>query len=103
MIGRLQGILLEKYPPHLLLAVGGVAYEVEASMNTFYQLPGIEETVTLYTHFVVREDAQLLFGFYQQRERALFRSLIKVNGVGPKLALAILSSMAPDEFMHCIA
>lgn len=103
MIGRLHGILLEKYPPQLLLDVGGVGYEVEASMHTFYRLPENQQTVTLYTHFVVREDAQLLYGFYEQRERTLFRSLIKVNGVGPKLALGILSSMDPDEFVRCIS
>jgi Holliday junction DNA helicase RuvA len=103
MIGRLNGILLEKYPPYLLLEVNGVAYEIEASMNTFYQLPEASQTVTLFTHFVVREDAQLLFGFYEANERTLFRTLIKVNGVGPKLALGILSSMPAAEFMQCIA
>jgi Holliday junction DNA helicase RuvA len=103
MIGRLTGILIEKQPPHLLLDANGIAYEIEASMHTFYKLPALGEKTILHTHFVVREDAQLLFGFYELRERTLFRQLIKVNGVGPKLALTILSSIEPDEFARCIA
>lgn len=102
MIGRLKGILLEKQPPHVLLDVSGVGYEVQVPMSTLYQLPELGQTVTLLTHLTVREDAHLLFGFSTSAERQLFRRLIKVNGVGPKLALAILSSMSPDEFVLCI-
>jgi len=102
MIGRLQGILLEKHPPSLLLDVGGVGYEVNASMNTFFHLPEVGQTVILHTHMVVREDAQLLYGFYELRERSLFRVLLKVNGVGPKLAITILSSIDPDRFAQCV-
>ncbi|WP_372831771.1 Holliday junction branch migration protein RuvA, partial [Pontibacterium sp.] len=94
MIGRLRGELLEKHPPQLLIDVNGVGYEVEASMNTFYRLPELGRQVTLFTHFVVREDAQLLYGFADREERLLFRTLIKVNGVGPKLALTILSGIS---------
>ncbi len=102
MITRIQGILLEKQAPFLVLEVGGLAYEIQASMNTFYRLPEVGTAVVLHTHFVVREDAQLLYGFFEQRERALFRTLIRVNGVGPKIALAILSSIEPDAFVHCV-
>lgn len=102
VIGRLQGILSEKQPPDLLVDVQGVGYEVQASLTTFFQLPAVGETVTLFTHFVVREDAQLLYGFADTRERELFRTLIKVNGVGPKMALAILSGMNADEFVRCV-
>ncbi len=102
MIGRLKGILLEKTPPFLLLDVQGVGYEVEAPMSTFYQLPASGEEVTLYTHLIVREDAQLLCGFASESERRLFRSLIRVNGVGAKLALAILSGMSADEFAAAV-
>lgn len=102
MIGRLRGILLEKQVPYLLIDVSGVAYEVQASMTTCYRLPEIGHEVILHTHFVVREDAQLLYGFFELRERALFRTLIKVNGIGPKLALTILSSIDPDAFVRCI-
>lgn len=98
MIGRLRGTLAEKQPPKLLLDVAGVGYEVEAPMSTFYQLPEIGQELTLLTHMVVREDAQLLFGFASESERQLFRTLIKVNGVGAKLALTILSGIAADEF-----
>ena len=99
MIGRLRGTLLEKQPPQLLLDVAGVGYEVSAPMTTFYELPekGIE--VTLHTHLAVREDAHVLYGFLHEQDRALFRSLIKVSGVGPKLALAILSGVSADEFV----
>ena len=86
MIGRLRGKLLSKHPPELLLDVMGVGYEVEAPMSTFYQLPEVGEDVVLHTHLVVREDAQLLYGFYSLAERRMFRSLIRINGVGPKLA-----------------
>lgn len=102
MIGRLKGILLEKTPPSLLVDVSGVAYELDAPMFTFYRLPEINQEVILHTHLVVREDAQLLYGFSQERERALFRSLIKVSSVGPKLALAILSGIEPDAFVICV-
>lgn len=102
MIGQLCGIILEKQPPQLLIDVQGVGYEISAPMSTFYQLPEVNKKVKLYTHFVVREDAQLLYGFYQKQERSLFRALIRVNGVGPKLALTILSGIEPDRFVCCI-
>jgi holliday junction DNA helicase RuvA len=102
MIGRLKGTLLEKKPPYLLVEVQGVGYEVQTSMQTFYRLPEINESLALYTHFSVREDAQQLYGFFDERERVLFRTLIKVNGVGPKLALTILSSIDPDAFVQCV-
>lgn len=102
MIGYLRGRLLEKYPPSLMLDVGGVGYEVEASMNTFYRLPEVGEEVAIYTHLVVREDAQLLYGFTDRQERSLFRELIKTNGVGPKLALTILSGTSGDAFIRCV-
>lgn len=102
MIGRLQGILLEKQPPQLLIDVQGVGYEVEAPMSTFYQLPVAGEKIVLHTHLVVRDDAHLLYGFYTESERQLFRSLIRINGVGPKLALTILSGVTADEFTRCI-
>ena len=102
MIGRLTGILLEKQPPHLLLDVNGVGYELDAPMSTFYELPGMGEKVSLFTHLVVREDAWLLCGFASQAERRMFRDLIKVNGVGARLALAILSGINADEFARCI-
>lgn len=102
MIGRLTGELLEKQPPQLLLDVNGVGYEVEASMNTFYKLPQTGARLSLHTHFVVREDAQLLYGFIDRDERTLFRALIKVNGVGPKMALSILSGINPDAFVRSV-
>lgn len=102
MIGRLRGELLEKQPPQLLIDVNGVGYEVEASMNTFYRLPECGKPVTLHTHFVTREDAQLLYGFYEREERSLFRTLIKANGVGPKLAITILSGISVSEFVRCV-
>lgn len=102
MIGRLYGTLLEKQPPWLVVDVNGVGYELEASMNTLLALPDVGETVRLYTHLTVREDAHLLYGFANEPERALFRALIRVNGVGPKLALAILSGMEKDQFIRCI-
>ncbi len=103
MIGRLRGTLLSKMPPFLLVDVQGVGYEVEAPMSTFYQLPAIENEVVLHTHLIVREDAQILCGFATESERRLFRSLIRVNGVGAKLALAILSGMSADEFARHVA
>jgi Holliday junction DNA helicase RuvA len=102
MIGRIHGILLEKQAPDLLVDVQGIGYEVQAPMSTIYQLPEAGQSVTLHTHFVVREDAQLLYGFANQRERSLFRTLIKVNGVGPKLGLTILSGIESDEFVRCV-
>ena len=102
MIGQLRGTLLEKQPPRLLVDVAGVGYEVEAPMTVFYDLPESGAELTLYTHFVVREDAQLLYGFTGRYERELFRSLIKVNGVGPKMALAILSGIEADRLAACI-
>ena len=102
MIGRLKGELIEKQPPQLVIDVQGVGYEVEASMNTFYRLPELGSTLTLFTHFVVREDAQLLYGFYDKEERSLFRTLIKANGVGPKLAITILSGISTSEFVRCV-
>ena len=102
MIGLLRGKLLIKQPPDLLIDVNGVGYEVQASMTTFYDLPELEQEATLYTHFVVREDAQALYGFSTTTERELFRLLLKVNGVGPKMALAIVSGMSPVEFNHTI-
>ena len=102
MIGRLHGVILDKQAPEILIDVNGVAYEVQAPMTTIYQLPEIGKPVTLHTHFVVREDAQLLYGFADLRERSLFRTLIKVNGVGPKLALTILSGIESDDFVRCV-
>ncbi|MBV7387135.1 Holliday junction branch migration protein RuvA [Pasteurellaceae bacterium TAE3-ERU1] len=102
MIGRLQGILIEKQPPEILLDVNGVGYELLLPMTSFYALPETGASVSLFTHMVVREDAHLLFGFMQKRDRTLFRELIKTNGVGPKLALAILSAMSVDEFSYAI-
>jgi len=103
MIGQIRGILLEKQAPHLLVDVQGVGYEIQAPMPTFYAIPEVGSEVTLHTHFVVREDAQLLFGFHSQSERQMFRSLIKVNGVGPKVGLAILSGIDAKAFAICIA
>ena len=103
MIGRLRGMLVYKEPPALLLDVGGVSYEIEAPMTTFYDLPAIGEVATLYTHLVVREDAHLLYGFSREAQRRLFRGLLKVNGVGPRVALAILSGLSDQEFVRCVA
>ncbi|ALM52629.1 Holliday junction branch migration protein RuvA [Halomonas huangheensis] len=102
MIGRITGILLETQPPWLVVDVGGIGYELEASMTTLVALPAPGEKVSLYTHLTVREDAHLLYGFAREQERALFRALIKVNGVGPKLALGILSGMDEDAFVRCV-
>lgn len=98
MIGRLSGRLAAKQPPLLLLDVGGVGYEVEAPMSTFYKLPPVGESVVLLTHLTVREDAHLLFGFASAVERDLFRALIKVSGVGPKMALSVLSGVSVEDF-----
>ena len=102
MIGRLSGKLLHKEPPTLLVDVNGVGYELEAPMTTFYDLPATGETVTLHTHLVVREDAHLLYGFSSEAQRRLFRSLLKVSGVGPRVGLAILSGLTTQEFIQCI-
>jgi holliday junction DNA helicase RuvA len=103
MIGRLTGMLLEKNPPQILVDVNGVGYEVEVPMSTFYNLPATGERVTLHTQFVVREDAQLLYGFLTERERATFRLLLKVNGIGAKSALGILSGMSVEDLAQAIA
>jgi len=102
MIGFLRGKLVLKAPPMLVIDVQGVGYEVEAPMTTFYNLPALGEDVKLHTHLVVREDAHILFGFSSESDRAMFRTLIKVNGVGPKLALTILSGQSAEEFHRCI-
>ncbi|OOF64928.1 Holliday junction branch migration protein RuvA [Rodentibacter sp. Ppn85] len=102
MIGRLTGILLEKQPPEILLDVQGVGYELLLPMTSFYALPELGQETTLFTHLAVREDAHLLFGFAQKTDRTLFRELIKTNGVGPKLALAILSAMSVEQFAYAI-
>ncbi|MDA1107425.1 MAG: Holliday junction branch migration protein RuvA [Proteobacteria bacterium] len=102
MIGRLRGILLTRQPPQLTLEVQGVGYDVEAPMSTFYELPPVGTEVVLHTHLVVRDDAHLLFGFATEAERAFFRSLLKVNGVGAKVALAILSGISVTVFARCV-
>ena len=102
MIGRLRGTLVEKLSPEILIECAGVGYEVTMPMTSIYSLPELEQQATIYIHFVVREDAQLLYGFANKIERKLFRLLIKVNGVGPKLALAILSNMSADQFVSCV-
>lgn len=102
MISRLHGVLLEKTPPSLLVDVQGVGYEVFAPMSTFYQLPDINSQLTLHTHFVVREDAQQLYGFFNVADRELFRTLIKVNGVGPKMALGMMSGMESNQLAECV-
>ena len=102
MIGRLRGELVYKRPPQLLLDVGGVGYEIDAPMSTFYDLPAVGGSVILFTHLAVREDAQALYGFIREGERALFRTLLKVSGVGPRMALAILSGMDANRFAQCI-
>src|SRR5688500_656408 len=102
MIGRLQGKLISKEPPNLLIDVGGVGYEIQAPMTTFYGLPAAGQDITLYTHLIVREDAHLLFGFTSEKQRRLFRALIKVNGVGPRIALALLSGLTDAELINCI-
>lgn len=102
MIGRITGVLLEKDNQLALIDVRGVAYEVLVPLSTFFSLPHPGEGITLHTHFVVREDAQLLYGFLQEQERSLFRILIRINGVGPKLALAMLSGMEVADFVRCV-
>lgn len=102
VIGRLRGTLAEKQPPHLIIDVNGLGYELEVPMTTLYRLPKLGEPVTLHTHLVVREDAHLLYGFFEKRERELFRELIRLNGVGPKLALALMSGLEADELVRCV-
>ncbi|MEJ2760127.1 MAG: Holliday junction branch migration protein RuvA [Gammaproteobacteria bacterium] len=102
MIGHVRGRLVQKQPPLLIVDVGGVGYEIESPMTTIYKLPEIGEEIHLYTHLVVREDAHLLFGFATPEERRLFRTLIRVNGVGARMALTILSGIEADEFAQCI-
>lgn len=102
MIGRLTGRLVEKQPPHLLIDVQGVGYELLAPMTTFYQLPALGETLSLYTHLSISEAAHQLFGFASSADRSFFRLLIKVTGVGPKMALAILSAMEAQECAQCL-
>jgi Holliday junction DNA helicase RuvA len=102
MIGSLTGTLASKQPPWLMLDVGGVGYELEAPMSTFYELPEVGSRLTLVTHLVVREDAQLLYGFLSEAERVLFRELLRVSGIGARIALAVLSSMTVRGFHHCI-
>ena len=102
MIGYLRGRLAGKHPPALVIDVGGVGYELEAPMSTFYQLPEVGEEVKLFTHLVVREDAHLLYGFASEPERRLFRDLLRVSGVGPKIGLALLSGMNVEAFLLCV-
>lgn len=101
MIGRLRGTLADKQPPHIMLDVAGVGYELEVPLPTLGRLPALGEPITLYTHLVVREDAQLLYAFSERRERDLFRELIRLNGVGPKLALALMA-LELDELVQCV-
>ena len=103
MIGRLTGLLAEKTPPQVLIDVGGVGYEVDVPMSSFYNLPLLGERVTLLTHFVVREDAQQLFGFLTAAERATFRLLIKISGIGPRMALGLLSGLSVTELAQAVA
>ncbi len=103
MIGRLSGTLVDKSPPQILVDVGGVGYEVDVPMSSFYNLPALGERVSLLTHFVVREDAQVLFGFLSPNERSTFRLLIRISGVGPRMALALLSGLSVDELAQAVA
>ncbi|WP_293995144.1 Holliday junction branch migration protein RuvA [Sphaerotilus sp.] len=103
MIGRLTGTLAEKSPPQILIDVNGVGYEVDVPMSTFYNLPHLGERVSLHTHFVVREDAQLLYGFLTPAERETFRQLIRITGVGPRIALAVLSGMSAGELAQAVS
>ncbi len=102
MIGRLRGEIILKQPPFLMLDVNGVGYEIEAPMSTFYELPAVGEHIILFTHLMIRDDAHVLYAFYQEQERLLFRTLLKISGVGGKMALAILSGMNAGEFSLCI-
>jgi len=102
VIGRIRGTLVDKKPPEIQIDVAGICYEVQVPMSTLYQLPELGKELTLHTHFVVREDAQLLYGFFEEQDKSMFRSLIKINGVGPKMALGILSSMQANEFVRAV-
>lgn len=102
MIGFLRGTLLVKRPPLLTIDVGGVGYELEAPMSTFYRLPDTGQTLSLVTHLVVREDAHALYGFFTEAERSLFRTLLKISGVGPRIGLGVLSGMSVDGFYQCV-
>jgi Holliday junction DNA helicase RuvA len=102
VIGRIRGVLVDKKPPEIQIDVAGICYEVQVPMSTLYQLPELGKEITLHTHFVVREDAQLLYGFFEEKDKSMFRSLIKINGVGPKMALGILSSMEANEFVRAV-
>ena len=102
MIGSVRGRIASKTPPQLMVDVGGIGYELEAPMSTFFHLPAVGEEVSLLTHLVVREDAHVLYGFATESERRLFRSLIKVSGVGPKIALALLSGISVEAFSRCV-
>jgi len=103
MIGRLTGNLIEKQPPQITVDVNGIGYDVDVTMTTFYQLPALGQKTTLFTHLVVREDAHLLYGFASRDERETFRQLIKITGIGAKIALAILSGMTADELAIAVA
>lgn len=103
MIGRIAGKLVYKQPPQLLIDCNGVGYEIEAPLPVFFDLPAVGEPVVVFTHMIVREDAQLLYGFQSLSQRAMFRELIKVNGVGAKMGVAILSGLSAEEFSDCIA
>lgn len=102
MIGWISGIVLDKKPPKCVINVNGIGYEIETSMQTFCQLPEIKQSIQLYIHQAIREDAHLLFGFITEKERDVFRTLIKVNGVGPKMALGLLSGLSVDELVQCV-
>lgn len=102
MIGRIRGVLIEKSAPDIQVEVNGIAYELQLPMTSLFKLPPLGEEVTLHTHFVVREDAQQLFAFFERKDKSLFRALIKVNGVGPKMALGILSSVEADELVALV-
>jgi len=103
MIGRISGRLLEKHPPQVVVDVHGVGYEIDVSMSTFYQLPAVGQEVSFYTHFVVREDAQLLYGFATDQERHVFRQLLKISGVGARTALSVLSGMSISDLYETVA
>jgi Holliday junction DNA helicase RuvA len=103
MIGRITGTLVEKHPPHVLLDVSGVGYEIDVPMSTFYNLPASGERITLYTHLAIREDAHLLYGFGTDSERQAFRQLLKVSGIGAKTALSVLSGMSVSDLANAIA
>ena len=103
MIGKLRGVLEEKSPPLISVRVGGITYELDVSMNTIYNLPQVGSEIKLFTHFLVREDAHLLFGFHSERERKMFRLLLKINGVGARTALAVLGGMTTEELSEVVA